>query len=51
MVISICIRCPYDGRLCLLQGCENCEVELEAKMHMAENLQDYWKHLNSGAEG
>lgn len=39
MVINITIRCPYDdSRVCLRQGCENCEVKHEAYMHIPEDL-------------
>lgn len=33
-MLTVSIKCPFDDdRLCLHQGCDGCEVKLEAMMH------------------
>lgn len=45
-------HCPFDDRLCTRVGCEQCQVKIDAmvKIREGENIEDYWKHLRSGAE-
>jgi hypothetical protein len=48
--------CPFTPQsiLCLETACGDCEIrkawEREEDHRIAENLKDYWRHLNSGAE-
>jgi hypothetical protein len=44
------INCPLTCRyvLCWEKTCEGCEIKRD--WERLENLEDYWRHLNSDAE-
>lgn len=50
--MNVKLECPFDGRPCTRAGCEQCQVKIDAmvKIREGENIEDYWKHQNSGAE-
>jgi hypothetical protein len=50
--------CPFSVKPipCSSQDCRNCDVLadnidfVKARMDVAADIEDYWRHLNSGAE-
>jgi len=44
--------CPFGGGTCTALFCRGCNVlaKMQEDHEIAENLKDYWKHLQSGAE-